>query len=100
MKNEKKKQTNFEHSKKTDVANKAYLDKNFSGVFEHQSCKERTFNHFKKHSNEKQPENEDLIEKAVETTLQLLYDKGLFDNYNNANEILKVYLLSEVKERR
>ena len=43
-----------------------------------------------------------LIERAVKTTTQILYDKGLFNNYiyNNAVEILKDYLLIEVEERR
>ena len=36
-----------------------------------------------------------LIEKAVKTTIQILYDKGLFDNYNNADEALKDYQLIE-----
>ena len=35
------------------------------------------------------------IEKAVKTTLQTLYDKGLFDNYDNVDEVLKKYLTTE-----
>ena len=30
-----------------------------------------------------------LIQGAVETTLEILYDKESFDNYDNANEVLK-----------
>ena len=41
-----------------------------------------------------------LIEKAVKMTFQKLYDKGLFDNYDNANDVLKDFFLSEVNERR
>ena len=36
-----------------------------------------------------------LIEKAVKTSTQILYDKGLFDNYNNADEALEDYQLIE-----
>ena len=31
------------------------------------------------------------IEKAVKTTKQLLYDEVLFDNYDNADEVLKSF---------
>ena len=34
-----------------------------------------------------------LIEKTVKTTIQELYDTGLFDNYDNADEVLKHHLL-------
>ena len=30
----------------------------------------------------------------------MLYEKGLFDNYDNANDVLEDYLLSEVNEGR
>ena len=40
-----------------------------------------------------------LIEKALETTIQKHYDKGLFDNYENADEVLKDFILLEVNER-
>ena len=33
------------------------------------------------------------IEKARKTTIQKVYAKRLFDNYDNANEVLKNYLL-------
>ena len=33
-----------------------------------------------------------LIQRAVKTTIQIPYDKGLFDNYANADEALKVFL--------
>ena len=38
-----------------------------------------------------------LIERAVKTTIQILYVKGLFDNYDNADEILKIiYFLTKL----
>ena len=33
-----------------------------------------------------------LIQRAVETTIQLLYDKSLFDSFQNAEEVLKDFL--------
>ena len=36
-----------------------------------------------------------LIERAVETTIQILSDNGLFDNYENTDEVLKQNLLIE-----
>ena len=53
---------------------------------------EKDYNDFEMRS-DKQPE------RAVKTTIQLLYDNGLFDNY--ADEVLKEFLLiDEVNERR
>ena len=49
--------------------------------------------------NDKESE-EILIGKAVKRTIQILYDKGLFYNYNNADQVLKSYLLMNVNERR
>ena len=43
----------------------------------------------------KQSQEEVLIERAVKTTIQMLYDMGLIDNYGNAEEVLKDYLLIE-----
>ena len=51
-------------------------------------------------SNDKRSE-EVLIERAVKTTMQILYGHGLFDNYDNTDEVLKDYILiDEVNERR
>ena len=30
-----------------------------------------------------------LVQRAVKTTIQILYDKGLFDNYANADKVLE-----------
>ena len=35
-----------------------------------------------------------LIQRAVKTTIQILYDKGLFDNFQNAQEVLKDFLFT------
>ena len=38
-----------------------------------------------------------LIERPVTTTIQILYDKGLFGNYSNADEVSKIFLIVERK---
>ena len=51
-------------------------------------------------SNDKSSE-EVSIERTVKTTMQILYGQGLFDNYDNMDEVLKDYILiDEVNERR
>ena len=41
----------------------------------------------------KDPIRRFLMEKAAKPNIQLLYDKGFFDNFDNADEVLKDYLL-------
>ena len=41
-----------------------------------------------------------LFDSAVKTTIQILYDKELFDNYDNVDKVLKDYPLFEVTEKR
>ena len=48
----------------------------------------------------KQTEGEISLEKAVGTTITILYHKGLFDIYENADEELKEYLLIKVNKKR
>ena len=47
----------------------------------------------------KQSKEEVLIQGAVKATIQILRDKRIFDNYDNADEILEEYVFSEVKEK-
>ena len=35
-----------------------------------------------------------LIQRAVRTTIQILYAKGLFDNYANADKVLEDFLFT------
>ena len=35
-----------------------------------------------------------LIQRAVKTTIQILYDKGLFDDYANASKVLEDFLFT------
>ena len=50
----------------------------------HLSFLEKDYNEFKIHNKE-----DLLIEIAVKTTIQILYDKGLFDNYDNGDQVKK-----------
>ena len=93
--------TSFEPHNNEDIVNKAHLDTEISKVKGHISFIEKIFNEFKLRSDKKkQSDDEFVIEKAVKTTFQIIYDKGLFDNYDNADEVIKDYSLVEVNERR
>ena len=50
-------------------------------------------NEFKLLSN-KQSLEEVSNQRALKTTLQILHDKGLIDNYNNADEVIKIFLFT------
>ena len=82
--------------KDEDFINEAYLDKKLSKIKGQISLRDEDYKKFKLCDN-KHSEGV-LIEKAVETTKQILYDKGLFDKYHNADEVLKDY--SFVERRR
>ena len=83
--------TIFEASNPEDVINKAYLDEKLLKIDGHLSLLEEDDNEIELLSN-KQSIEEVLIEKAVKTTLQILYDKGLLDGLPNVDEVLKDFL--------
>ena len=85
--------TNFEPIDNSDVINKGYLDEKLLKINGHLSKIEKDFNEFKKQYN-KQSVEEVLIQIAVKTTIQILYDKGLFDNYQNADKVLEDFLFT------
>ena len=85
--------TNFEPIDNTDVINKGYLDSKLLNINGHLSKLEKDFNEFKLQYN-KQSVEEILIQRAVKTTIQILYDKGLFDNYQNADKVLEDFLFT------
>ena len=85
--------TNFEPVDDLDVINKAYLDGKLLKINSHLSKLEKDFNEFKLQYN-KQSAEEILVQRAVKTTIQILYDKGLFDNYANADEVLEDFLFT------
>ena len=51
----------------------------------------KDFNEFKLQYN-KQSVEDILIQRAVKKTIQILYDKGLFDNFQNADKVLEDFL--------
>ena len=83
--------TKLEAVNDEDVINKAYLDDEFKKIDAHISYIEKDYNEFKKQYN-KQSVEEILIQRAVKTTTQVLYDKSFFDNYANADKILEDFL--------
>ena len=85
--------TNFEPIDNSDVINKGYLDEKFLKINGHLSKLEKDFNEFKLKYN-KQSVEEILIQRAVKTTIQILFDRGLFDNFQNAEEVLKDFLFT------
>ena len=85
--------TNFEPINDEDVINKGYLDEKLLKLNGHLSKLEKDYNEFKLQYN-KQSAEEILVQRAVKTTLQILYDKGLFDNYANADKVLGDFLFT------
>ena len=85
--------TNFETVDDLDVINKVYLDSKLLKIDGHFSKLEKDYNEFKLQYN-KQSAEEILVQRAVKTTIQILYDKGLFDNYANADKVLEDFLFT------
>ena len=85
--------TNFEPIDNSDVINKVYLDEKLLKINGHLSKLEKDFNEFKLQYN-KQKVEDILIQRAVKTTIQILYDKGLFDNYAKADKVLEDFLFT------
>ena len=85
--------TDFEAVDDKDVINKAYLDSKVVKIDRHVSNLEKDYNEFKLQYN-KQNVEDILIQRAVKTTIQILYDKGLFDKFHNADKILEDFLFT------
>ena len=85
--------TNFEAVDDSDVINKGYLDKKLEKINGQLSFLEKDYNEFKLQYNKQSVEGI-LIQRAVKTTIQILYDKGLFDNYANADKVLEDFLFT------
>ena len=83
--------TIFEPLNNENVINKSYLDENILKRNGHLSKLEKYYNEFKLQYN-KQSVEEILIQRAVKTTIQILYDKGLYDNFQNADKVLEDFL--------
>ena len=85
--------TNFEPIENEDVINKAYLDRESKKTNSHIAYIERDYNEFILQYN-KQTVEDILSQRAVKTTIQILYDKGLFDNFQNADKVLEDFLFT------
>ena len=79
--------TNFETIQNEYVINKTYLDENLIKIQGQISYFEKDYNEFKLQNNKESVEV--LIQRALKTTIQILYDKGLFDSYSNTDKILQ-----------
>ena len=85
--------TDFEPFNKEDVINKGYLDEKLLKINGHLSKLEKGYNEFKLQYN-KQSVEEVLIQRAVKRTIQILYDKSLFDHYANADKVFEDFLFT------
>ena len=85
--------TNFEPVDNEDVINKAYLDSKLLKIDGNLSKLEKDYNEFKLQYN-KQNVEDILIQRVVKTTVQILYDKGLFDKFQNADKVLENFLIT------
>ena len=81
--------TNFEPTGDSDVINKSYLDEKTEKG--HIFYIKKDFNEFNLQYN-KQSVEEFSIQRSVKTTIQLLYDKGLFDSYAKADKVLEEFV--------
>ena len=86
--------TKFEPTDNTDVVNKAYLDEKLFKINGQLSLLEKDYKEFKLEHNKQSVEGI-LIERAVKTTIQPLYDKGFIDNYANAEKVLEDFFLPQ-----
>ena len=66
------------------------MDEKFKKIDGHISYIEKDYNGFKLQYNKRSIEDI-LIQRAVKSTIQILYDKGLFDNYANADNVIKIF---------
>ena len=85
--------TNFEPVDNDDVINKSYLDSKLLKTDGHLSNLEKDFNEFKLQYN-KQNVEEISVQRAVKTTIQILYDTGLFATFQNADKVLEEFLFT------
>ena len=85
--------TNFEPVDNSDVINKGYLDSKLLKIDGHSSKLEKKINEFKLQYN-KQNVEDILVQRAVKTTIQILYDKSLFDTFQNADKVLEDFLIT------
>ena len=85
--------TNFEPVDNEDVISKSYLDSKLIKIDVHLPKLEEDYIEFKLQYN-KQNVEDILIQRAVKTTIQILYDKGLFDKFQKADKVLEDFLFT------
>ena len=85
--------TDFEPTDNSDVINKAYLDEKLKKIDGRISYIEKNYNKFQLQYN-KQNVEDITIQRAVKTTIQILYDESLFDDYANAVKVLEDFFLT------
>ena len=85
--------TNFEAVNNEDVINKGYLDEKLLKTNGKLSKLEKDYNEFKLQYN-KQSAGENLVQRAIKTTIQVLYDKGLFDKFQNVDKVFEDFLFT------
>ena len=83
--------TNFEPVDNDHVINKGYLDSKLLKIDGDISRLEKDYNEFNLQYN-KQNVEDILVQRAVKTTIQIIYDKGLFDKYANADKVSEDFL--------
>ena len=84
--------TNFQAVNDADIIKNAYLYEKILKINSHLSLLEEEYNEIKLEYY-KQPVEKILIQWVDKKTIQLLYDKGLFDNYANADSVFKIFCL-------
>ena len=84
---------NFEATDDLDVINKAYLDEKLKKLDGHISILKEDYKEFKLQNN-KQSVEDISIQRAVKTTIQIIYDKSLFDNYTNVDKVSEDFLFT------
>ena len=92
MEEMKKKTTNFETIDHEDVIKSLSRRKIIKNRWSRIIFLEKDYNEIKLPTN-KQSIEEVLIQRAVKSTIQILYDKGLFDSFPNVDEVLEDFLL-------
>ena len=83
--------TDFEPTDNSDVINKSYPDEKLLNINGQLSILEKDYNESKLQYN-KQSVEKILIQRSVKTTIQILCDGGLFDNFQNADKVIKDFL--------
>ena len=80
--------TNFEPINIENVINKGYLDHELLKMSGHLSSLEKVYNELKLQYNKQSVEGM-LVQESVKTTIQIIYDKGLFDDFAKSDKVLE-----------